>query len=161
MLSYEGIFFEGETVDLIHSLEKEQLPVINDEIHCTFKYHPSENEIFDELVGKEIEVLLIGYGFDGKNSGFVLQLPSEIIPYYINYDEDNPGILKVPHITASLAEGSKASETKQLPFVTLKNPIPVKGKFGYWIKEDNYEYVSYAPYNKKNTHKKWLYRLMF
>ncbi len=113
-------------MDLIHSLEKEQLPVINDEIHCTFKYHPSENEIFDELVGKEIEVLLIGYGFDGKNSGFVLQLPSEIIPYYINYDEDNPGILKVPHITASLAEGSKASETKQLPFVTLKNPIPVK-----------------------------------
>ena len=62
MLSYEGIFFEGETVDFIHSLETEQLPIINNEIHCTFKYHPSESEIFDELVGKEIEVLLIGYG---------------------------------------------------------------------------------------------------
>ena len=84
MLSYEGIFFEGETVDFIHSLEKEQLPIINDEIHCTFKYHPSENEIFDNLVGKEIQVLLIGYGYDGKNSGFELQLPSEIMQYYIN-----------------------------------------------------------------------------
>ena len=50
MLSYEGIFFEGETVDFIHSLETEQLPIINNEIHCTFKYHPSESEIFDELV---------------------------------------------------------------------------------------------------------------
>ena len=28
MLSYEGIFFEGETVDFIHSLEKETLPVM-------------------------------------------------------------------------------------------------------------------------------------
>ena len=38
MLSYEGIFFEADMVDLIHSLETEKLARVNDEIHCTFKY---------------------------------------------------------------------------------------------------------------------------
>ena len=148
MLSYEGIFFEGETVDFIHSLEKEKLPVINDEIHCTFKYHPNDNEIFDELVGKEIEVLLVGYGYDGKNSGFKLELPNEIKKYYINYDEDNKEVLKVPHITASLSIDAKASQTKNLDFKPLPNPIPIKGKFGYWIKDNDSEYLSYEAYNK-------------
>ncbi len=154
MLSYEGIFFEGETVDFIHSLEKNQLPIINDEIHCTFKYHPSENEIFDNLVGKEIQVLLIGYGYDGKNSGFELQLPSEIMQYYINYDEENPQKLKVPHITASLAEGAKASKTKNLHFEPLPKPVAITGKFAYWIKTTECEYVSYDPYNNTRQSRK-------
>lgn len=38
MISYEGIFFDDDTVDFIHSLEKVQLPIVNNEIHCTFKY---------------------------------------------------------------------------------------------------------------------------
>ena len=84
MLSYEGIFFEGEAADLIHSLEKDPLPVVNDEIHCTFNYHPKTDEIFNNLVGKEIEVSLIGYANDGQNSGFELQLPSEVMQYYRN-----------------------------------------------------------------------------
>lgn len=147
MLSYEGIFFEGKTAALIHSLEAVQLPIVNDEIHCTFKYHPKENEIFDDLVGKEIEVLLIGYGYDKNNSGFQLQLPSEIMQYYINYDEDNPQKLKVPHITASLSIGAKACQTKDLYFEPLPKPIAIIGRFGYWIKDNGNEYVSYEPYN--------------
>ncbi len=39
MLSYEGIFFDFETVEFIHSLENPRLDVLNDKIHCTFKYH--------------------------------------------------------------------------------------------------------------------------
>ena len=154
MLSYEGIFFEGETVDLIHSLEKVRLPIVNDEIHCTFKYHPNEKEIFDNLVGKEFEVLLIGYGCDGNNSGFELQFSSEIMQYYINYDGDNPQKLNVPHITASLAEGAKAYKTKNLHFEPLPQPISIKGRFGYWIKDADCEYVSYEPYNKTIESKK-------
>lgn len=149
MLSYEGIFFEGETEDFIHSLEKEQLPLVNDIIHCTFKYHPGENEIFDELAGKEIQVLLTGYGFDGKNSGFELQLPDEMMKYYINYNDENPGVLNKPHITASLTEDTKASKTKNLHFEPLPEPVAITGRFGYWIKEEDREYVSYEPY--KNT----------
>ena len=148
MLSYEGIFFEGETVDLIHSLEKEQLPVINDEIHCTFKYHPNTDEIFDELVGAEIDVLIIGYGNDGQNSGFEIQLPNEIMPYYINFEENHPGKLKKPHITASLAVGAKASKTKDLDFKKLDVPISIKGIFGYWIKNDDLEYKSFEKFNQ-------------
>ena len=146
MLSYEGIFFEGETLDLIHSLEAEQLPIVNDEIHCTFKYHPSANEVFNEIVGKEMEVLLIGYGFNGQNSGFQLMLPENVTPYYINYEEDGK-TLKVPHITASLKEGAKASNTKNLHFKRLERPIPIRGRFGFWIKDEGKEYLSFEPYN--------------
>ena len=150
MVNYEGIFFEGNTVELIHSLEETRLPIVNDEIHCTFKYKPSEEEIFDEIVGKEVEVTLIGYACDGKNSGFSLKLPDDIVGYYINYDEEDKTRLKVPHITASLAEGAKASKTKDLPFKALDKPIKIKGRFGYWIKDNENEYISYNPY-KINT----------
>ncbi len=146
MLSYEGIFFDSATEEFIHSLENPKLPVINDEIHCTFKYHPLSEEIFDELVGKEIEVLIVGYGNDGQNSGFEIQLPNDIMPYYINYDEDHPGKLQKPHITASLGIGAKASKTKDLKFKKLDVSYKVNGTFGYWIKNDNEEYKSFERY---------------
>lgn len=146
MISYEGIFFDKETVKFIHSLEKNPLPIINDEIHCTFKYHPLENEIFNELVGKEIEVLLIGYGCDGNNSGFLVQLPDDIMKYYINYDEQNSNVLKKPHITASLSLNAQAYKTKDLKFEPLKTHYKIKGKFGFWIKKDNNEYLSFNKY---------------
>lgn len=148
MLSYEGIFFEPDMVELIHSLESEKLAIVNDEIHCTFKYHPTDEEIFNELVGKKFEVYLIGYGNDGQNSGFELLLPDELKDYYINFDEQNPSVLKVPHITASLSEGAKASNTKNLSFKPLEKPVKLIGRFGYWIKGEIEEYLSYEPYFK-------------
>ena len=147
MLNHEGIFFEGETLDLIHSLEKEQLPIVGDEIHCTFRYHPSSDEIFNNLVGKEMEVLLIGYGSNGQNSGFQIMLPEELVPYYINYLDEDKKELRLPHITASLAEGAKASNTKDLHFKRLERPIPIRGRFGFWIKEEGKEYLSFEPYD--------------
>ena len=151
MLSYEGIFFEDDMVDIIHSLETETLTKVNDKLHCTFKYHPTNDEIFNDIVGKTFEVLLIGYGNDGQNSGFEILLPEELKKYYINYDEQNPNILKVPHITASLAEGAKASNTKNLNFKPLEKPVKLVGRFGYWIKGENEEYLSYEPYSKGKT----------
>ena len=82
------------------------------------------------------------------NSGFQISLPEELMPFYINYDEQNPDVLKVPHITASLAEGTKASNTKNLEFKPLEKPIRIVGKFGYWIKDGNNEHLSYDPYSK-------------
>lgn len=82
------------------------------------------------------------------NSGFQISLPEELIPYYINYDEQNLDVLKVPHITTSLAEGAKASNTKNLQLRPLEKPIRIVEKFGYWIKDENDEYLSYAPYPK-------------
>ena len=145
------IFFEPDVVEFIHSLESEQLANINDEIHCTFKYHPKEEEIFDDLVGKSFEVFLIGYGNDGLNSGFQIALPRELMPYYINYDEQHPEVLKIPHITTSLAEGAKPANTKNLEFKPFKKPIRIVGKFGYWIKNNEEEYLSYIPYSKNKV----------
>ncbi len=139
MLSYEGIFFEADVVDLIHSLETEKLIRVNDKIHCTFKYHPKNDEIFNDIVGKTLEIYLIGYGNDGQNSGFEILLPDEKKNYYINYDEQNPTVLKKTHITVSLAEGAKASNTKNLNFKPLEKPVKLIGRFGYWIKGENEE----------------------
>lgn len=151
MLSYEGIFFDVDMTELIHSLEERKLAKINDELHCTFKYHPTSDKVFNDIVGQTFEVLLTGYGNDGQNSGFKIQLPDELIPYYINYDEQNPNMLKPPHITVSLSEGAKASNTKNLKFKPLEKPIKITGKFGYWIKEENNEYLSFEPISKTKT----------
>ena len=153
MLSYEGIFFEADVAELIHSLETKKLAKVNDEIHCTFKYHPNEEEIFNDIVGKSFEVFLIGYGNDGMNSGFQISLPEELMPYYINYEEQNPKVLKVPHITDSLSEEAKASNTNNLEFKPLEKPIRIVGKFGYWIKDENDEHLSYDPFFKKSNKK--------
>lgn len=110
-----------------------------------FKYHPGKNEIFNEIVGDYFEFYVIGYGNDGKNSGFKIQLPSELKEYYINYDK-NTSKLIIPHITSFLAEEAKAMNTKNLDFKPLEKPVKLVGRFGYWIKEGNREYISYEPY---------------
>ena len=146
MVNYEGIFFDENVVKLIQTLEENKLTNVNDELHCTFKYKPSNDEIFNELVGKEFEVYLIGYGNDGMNSGFEVLLPSELINYYINFDEQSSNKLKTPHITTSLAEVAMAANTKNLNFKKLQQPVKLIGKFGYWIKDEKGEYLSFEPY---------------
>lgn len=148
MVNYEGIFFEKEIAKQISELDKNKLPIINDEIHCTFKAYPKDEELFDEIIGKEIEIKIVGYGNDGKNSGLKVEIPNEYKKYYINYDEENPTKLQTPHITLSISEGAKPYKTKDLNFIDIEKPIKVKGKFGYWIKENDKEYLSYEPYFK-------------
>ena len=153
MISYEGIFFEDDMANLIHSLETKKLTLVNDVMHCTFKYHPMDEEILNDIVGEKFEVYLISYGNDGQNSGFEILLPDKLKKYYINYDEENPTILKPPHITASLAESAKASNTKKLTFKPLEKKVKLTGRFGYWIKDGDIEYLSYKPYTTNNINK--------
>ena len=94
MLKYEAIFLDEESVKLIHRLEENKLDRVNDEIHLTLKYKPNDNEIFNDIVGQEFDMYLIGYGNDGNNSGFEIELSEKLKPYYINYDETNTNILK-------------------------------------------------------------------
>lgn len=86
--------------------------------------------------------------------------PEELKKYYINYDEQNPTILKVPNITVLLAEGTKASNTKNLNFKPLEKPVKLVGRFGYWIKVKNDEYLSYEPYSKDKKYNILMYTLM-
>lgn len=147
MVGYEGLFFDDEYEKLIFSLEGKHLGIVNDKLHCTFKYRPTEDEIFNDIAGEDFELCIVGYGNDGKNSAFKVILPLELQKYYINYDED--GTLKVPHITVSLSEGAKAKDSKDLSFKDLKKPIKIKGRFGYFIKEEDKKFVSYDPYDVK------------
>ncbi len=148
MIKYEAIFLDEESVKLIHKLEKNKLDRVNDEIHLTLKYKPKDNEIFNDIIGKEFHMYLIGYGNDGMNSGFEIELSEELKPYYINYDEINTTILKKPHITASLSNEAEAVNTKNLSFEKLPQKYTVKGRFGYWIEDDDKEYLSFKKYTK-------------
>lgn len=148
MVFYEGIFFDKKASDLIRSIELKNFPIYNELLHCTFKYNPTNEELFDNIVGREIEISIVGYGYDENNSGVLVSLPDEVKKYYINYDEENPNILKAPHITISLAEGAHAVNTKNLKFLPLESPIKVTGTFGYCIKKDNDKFISYKKYKK-------------
>ena len=140
---YEGIFFEGKNKQIIYNLEKEPLKIPIDKLHCTFKYRPKDEEIFNDLVGEVIEVELIGYGCNGDNSGFLIKLPSNIIDYYINYGSDFPKKRVKPHITVSLSDKAEAKNTKDLDFLPLDKAVKIKGRFGYCIKEQDKEFISY------------------
>ena len=148
MIKYEAIFLDEESVKLIHELEENKLDRVNDEIHLTLKYKPKDNEIFNDIVGKEFDMYLIGYANDGMNSGFEIELTEELKPYYINYDEINTTTLKKPHITASLSNEAEAVNTKNLNFIKLPQKYKVKGRFGYWIEDDDKEYLSFKKYTK-------------
>ena len=149
MLKYEAIFLDEESINLIQQLEENKLDRVNDEIHLTLKYKPNDNEIFNEIVGKEFELYLIGYGNDGANAGFEVELSDELKPYYINYDEDEPSKLKTPHITSSLALDAKAMNTKNLLFNKLPQKYKIKGTFGFWLEdEEGNEKLSFEKYTK-------------
>ena len=75
MVSYEGLFFDDEYEKLIFSLEGKHLGIVNDKLHCTFKYRPTEDEIFNDIAGEDFELCIVGYGNDGKNSAFKVILP--------------------------------------------------------------------------------------
>ena len=146
MLIYEAIFFDDETSKFIRSIEKQPLEIEYEDMHCTFKFRPAKDEIFNELVGKEFDIKIVGYASDGHNSGFSIELPEELNKYYINYDPDT-NKLKTPHITVSLSEGAKPAKTKDLDFKKLDKTYTIKGKFGYYVKINNRLYISYKPYH--------------
>lgn len=149
MLKYEAIFLDKESIKLIQELEENKLDRVNDEIHLTLKYKPNNNEIFNEIVGKEFELYLIGYGNDGENAGFEVELSEELKPYYINNDEDDNSKIKIPHITSSLADNAKAMNTKNLVFNKLPQKYKIKGTFGFWLEdEEGNETLSFEKYTK-------------
>lgn len=51
----------------------------------------------------------------------------------------------------SLAEEAKVLNIKNLSFKPLENPVKLVGRFCYWIKGENEEYLSYEPYSKDKT----------
>ena len=152
MINYTGLFFEGKDLEAILSLEEEKLEIINDVIHCTFKYEPNINDIENSILGQYFEIQLVGYANDKNNSGFIILLSDEVKKYYKNVQN---GKFIPPHITCSISKQSESLETSNLVFNLLEKPVTVKGKYGYFVKDENGKcYVSYEPVKEKKEMKK-------
>ena len=64
-------------------------------MHVTFNYGRLY-KFPENIVGKEVEVIIVGYGSDGLNSGFAVEILEELNEFYKNKS--------VAHITVSLGE---------------------------------------------------------
>lgn len=109
-------------------MQKNGLSDITKDMHITFKFGETE-QYPEELIGKEFNVKIIGYASDGKNSGFQVELPEELKPYYKNQNG--------PHITVSLGEvdgiKGKAVDTGTLNFEPIEEPFEIPSKLGYFV----------------------------
>lgn len=138
---YQAIFINPEDVTKLIERQGEKLPREVKDMHCTFKYQPSEIEIkkFSELLGKDIILKVVGYCSDGKNSGYEIELlPEQELAYSnvhsINQEQLVPRVEKTtPHITVSMEEGAKAVDTGRLQFSREGfEPFVIHGKAGFF-----------------------------
>lgn len=125
---FQGLFFDEKIEEELVKLQKNGLPNIIKDMHITFKFGKIE-PFPSKLMGKEFEVTIIGYASDGKNSGFKVELPEDLKPYYKNEN--------VPHITVSLGEVNgvmgKAVDTGKLDFKPFDKHLKIPCMLGYFI----------------------------
>lgn len=125
---FQGIFLEKEIEQQLIALQKKGLDSNIENMHITFKFGDTE-KYPEELIGREFEIKITGYGSDGKNSGFSVELPEELRRYYKSSS--------IPHITVSIGEvdgvKGKPVDTAKLDFKPLDKPVQIKGKLGYFI----------------------------
>ena len=78
---FQGIFLDKETEEKLINLQKDGLESNIQNMHITFKFGDIE-EYPKELMNKNFKIKIIGYGSDGKNSGFLVEVPQELKKYY-------------------------------------------------------------------------------
>lgn len=125
---FQGIFLEKEIEQQLVALQKKGLGSNIENMHITFKCGDIE-KYPEELIGREFEFKITGYGSNGKNSGFLVELPKELRKYYKSSS--------IPYITVSIGEvdgvKGKPVDTAKLDFKPLDKPVKIKGKLGYFI----------------------------
>ena len=127
IFGYQGIFFADIVRKELIKLQKNGLNenIIN--MHVTFNYGRLY-KFPENIVGKEVEVIIVGYGSDGLNSGFAVEIQDELNEFYKNKS--------VAHITVSLGEVNgikgKAVDTGKLKFNKLDKTLKIKGRIGYF-----------------------------
>lgn len=123
---YIGCFFDKEEEERL--LEHRQGPALERPIgslHVTVEYLPEH--VDTSLFGTEVEVTVTGYGNDGRNEGFRVEISSA--------DDEVQSLLdgiEIPHITLSRAEDAESVDTKNILFEPIE-PFTVKGRFGAYI----------------------------
>ena len=154
---YQAIFINPQDVKKLIEMQPDKLPNTVQNMHCTFKFQPSEKEIkdFSKLLGNDLELKVIGYCSDGKNSGFEIELSKEQDSVYTNvHNKDNgtavPSLERTtPHITVSMIDGAKAVDTGILPFDRNGfKPFTIHGKAGFFTSRiENKEKISEVVYS--------------
>ena len=112
---YEGFFIQD---NLESTLEKE---VVNK--HITTQFRPKQTH--EELYGKKATFNIVGYGNDGVNEGFLVQLVSCNDQELKQLFDEIP----VPHITLSVSNIGKPVNTAKLNFKSV-NGQTITGIFG-------------------------------
>ncbi len=132
MIKFEGLFFNEKNINKLRSKDFNKLKVTNKDVHITLnRFSEKENK---HLYGKKFKIKVIGYGNDGQNSGFLVQLPKELIAYYRNISEDGTPI--PPHITTSMALGARAKDTRKIDFKPLIKKFFIEGYYSSNQEED-------------------------
>lgn len=127
IFGYQGIFFDDSVRTELIKFQQKGLNenIIN--MHVTFNYGRLY-KFPENIVGKEVEVIIVGYGSDALNSGFAVEIPEELNKFYKNKS--------VPHITVSLGKlngiKGKAVDTGKLEFNKLDKILKIKGRIGYF-----------------------------
>ena len=124
---YIGCFFDKEEEERI--LDRRQGPVLEhpiEPLHLTVEYMPEPVDA--SLFGTVVEVTVTGYGNDGRNEGFRVEVCSADADVQRMLDS-----VEVPHITLSRAEDAASVDTKFLVFDTIE-PFSVKGRFGAYLR---------------------------
>lgn len=97
-----------------------QLPTVSNQ-HVTFGFKtempqmPGINDTYD--------ITVAGYGCDGMNEGFQVEIPSELEKFYNGAN--------VKHITIGVANGGKPVDTANLSFEKIES-FTVQAKLGYF-----------------------------
>ncbi len=88
--------------------------------HVTYGF---KTEFPDELEGKSADVKVVGYGNNGQNEAYLVELPTWTKQYY--------GGSSIKHITLSVAYGGKPVESQYLDFEPIDEFV-LNGIFGYF-----------------------------
>ncbi len=146
---YQAIFLDEVSANKLIEKQEEKLPITIKNMHCTYKYMPSEKEINDfskYILGKDFSLDVIGYCSDGKNSGFEVALKQEQDIAYTNSHIVNKGVERTtPHVTVSMSKDAKAKDTGLLDFKPIQNPFKIYGTGGFYVvdREKNIKGVTY------------------
>lgn len=96
--------------------------------HITFGYNPAEtDEIPFDLLGKEFEIAVTGYGMDEKAAGLRVEIPDELKKYYRG--------AKNVHITTSISEIGRPVDTGNIKEWKDCCKWYLKGKLGLRLKK--------------------------
>lgn len=121
---YQGLFMDNQSADLLTLAEfGENLPINQSDKHITFELNPKKH-FPEELHDITYKVVVTGYGNNGENAGFEVELPEALLPYYKGADK--------VHITTSLSPTASAKNTGKLEFEGIE-PFYVFARLGYFV----------------------------